>query len=192
MQLSSVQLLSCAWLFVTPWTAVCQASLSITNSWSLLKLLSIDLVTPSNYLIFCHPFLLPSIFPSSKVFWDESILHMRWPKYWSFSLVSVLSMNAQDWSPLGLTGLISLPSKGLSRVFSSTTVGRHGFSGAQSFLLPSSHIHTTEKTIALTLQTFVGKEISLLFNMLSSFVIAFLPRSKQASFNFMAAFTIEN
>ena len=82
----SVQKLSRVWLFVTPWTAACQASLSITNSWSLLKLMSIESVMPSNHLILCHPLLLlPSIFPSIRVFSNESALHMRWPKYWSFS-----------------------------------------------------------------------------------------------------------
>ena len=85
--LSSVQLLSPVRLFVTPWTAACQASLSITNSRSLLKLMSIELVMPSNHLILCHPLLLPpSIFPSIRVFSNESVLHMRWPKYWEFQL----------------------------------------------------------------------------------------------------------
>ena len=84
---SSVQLLSCVQLFATPWTAACQASLSITNSQSLLKLMSIELVMPSNHLILCcPPLLLPSIFPSIRVFSNESVLHIRWPKYWSFSL----------------------------------------------------------------------------------------------------------
>ena len=83
--LSSVQLLSHVRLFVTPWTAAHRASLSITNSWSLLKLMSIALVMPSNHLILCHPLLLsPSIFPSIKIFSNESVLHIRWPKYWSF------------------------------------------------------------------------------------------------------------
>ena len=85
-QFSSIQLLSCVRLFVTPWTAACQASLSITNSQSLLKLMSIELVMPSNRLILCHPLLLlPSIFSSIRVFSNESVLHIRWPKYWSFS-----------------------------------------------------------------------------------------------------------
>ena len=84
--ISSVKLLLCVWLFPTPWTAACQAYLSITNSRSLLKLMSIELVMPSNHLILCHPLLLlPSIFPSIRVFSSESILHFRWPKYWSFS-----------------------------------------------------------------------------------------------------------
>ena len=86
LQFNSVQSLSCVQLFVTPWTAACQASLSITNSWSLLKLMSIELVMPSNCLILCHPLLLlPSIFPSIGVFSNESVLLKRWPKYWSFS-----------------------------------------------------------------------------------------------------------
>ena len=85
-QFSSVQSLSCVQLFETPWTAACQASLSITNSWSLLKLMSIKSVMPSNHLILCHPLLLlPSIFPSIRVFSSESVLCIRWPKYWSFS-----------------------------------------------------------------------------------------------------------
>ena len=85
-QFSSVQLLSCVWLFATPWTAARQASLSITNSQSLSKLMSIESVMPSNNLILCHPLLLlPSIFLSIRVFWNESALHIRWPKYWSFS-----------------------------------------------------------------------------------------------------------
>ena len=116
-QFSSVQLLSCVWLFMTPWTAACQASLSITNSQSLPKLMSIELVMPSNHLILCRPLLLlPSIFSSIRVFSDESALCIRWPK---------------DWSPLGWTGWISLQSKGLSRVFSNTTVQKHHFCSAQ-------------------------------------------------------------
>ena len=84
-EISSVHSLSCVWLFETPWTAIRQTSLSITNSWSLLKLVSIELVMPSNHLIFCRPLLLlPSIFPSIRVFSNESVLHIRWPKYWSF------------------------------------------------------------------------------------------------------------
>ena len=121
----AVQSLSCVRLFVTPWTAACQASLAFTVSWSLLKLTSIELVMPSNHLILSCPHLLPSIFPSIKVFSNESALRIRWPKYWSFSLKAVHPMNIQGWFPLGLTGLIFLQSKGLSRVFSSTTIWRH-------------------------------------------------------------------
>ena len=123
---SSVQSLSRVRLFVTPWTATRQASLSITNSRSLLKLMSIKSMMPPNHFVLCHTLLLlPSIFPSIRVFSSESVLHIRWPKYWSFSLESILPMHIQDWFPLGLTGLISLQSKGLSRVFSNTIVQKH-------------------------------------------------------------------
>ena len=122
-QFSSVQSLSRVQLFATPWTAARQASLSITNSRSLLKLTSIELVRPSNHLIFCRPLLLPpSIFPSIRVFSNELVLCIRWPKYWSLGSASVLPMNIQDWFPLGWTGWISLQSKGLSKVFSNTTL----------------------------------------------------------------------
>ena len=94
----------------------------------LLKLMSIEVVMPANHLILCCPLLLPSIFPSIRVFSYESVLHIRWPKYWSFSFnISPSKMNAQDWSPLGWTGWTSLQSKGLSRVFSNTTVQKHQF-----------------------------------------------------------------
>ena len=100
-QFSSVQLLSCVHLFVTPWTAARQAPLSITNSWSLLKLMSIKSVMPSNHLILCCPLLMPpSFFPRVRVFSNESVLHIRWPKYWSFSLNISPSNEHQDWSPL--------------------------------------------------------------------------------------------
>ena len=122
-QFCSVQLLSRVPLFATPWTTACQASLSITNSRSLPKLMSTESVMPSNHLILCRPLLLlPSVFPSIRVFSNVSALHIRWPKDWSFTLSTVLPMNTQDWSPLGWTGWISLLSKGLLRVFSNTTV----------------------------------------------------------------------
>ena len=122
-QFSSVQSLSRVRLFVTPWIAARQAALSITNSQSLPKIMLIKLVVPSSHLILCHPLLLlPPIPPSIRVFSNESTLRMRWPKYWSFNLASVLPMNTQAWSPLGRTGWISLKSKGSSRVFSYTTV----------------------------------------------------------------------
>ena len=126
--------------FATPWTTACQASLSFTISWSLLKLMSIELMMPSNHLILCHPLLLPSIFPSLRVFSSELALHIRWPKYWSLSISP--SMHIQDWFPLGLTCLISLLSKGLSRVFSNITVQKHQFFGIQASLWFNSHIHT--------------------------------------------------
>ena len=110
---SSVQLLSHVWLFATPWIVARQASLSITNSRSSLKPVSIESVMPSNHFILCHPFLLlPSIFPSIRVFSNESVLRIKWPKYWSFSFSISPSMDIQDRYPLGLTGLISLQSKG--------------------------------------------------------------------------------
>ena len=128
----SVQSLSHVWIFATPWTAACQASLSITNSRSLLKLMSIESVMPSNHLILCHPFLLlPSIFPSIRIFSNELVLCIRWPNIGVSASASVLLMNIQDWFPLGLTGWISLQSKGLSRIFSNTIVQKHQFFGAQ-------------------------------------------------------------
>ena len=138
----SVQI-SRVWLFETPWTAASQASLSFTISRSLLKLMSIESVKPSNHLILCHPLLLlTSIFPSIRVFSNESVLCIRWPKYWSFSFSTSPSINIQDWFLLQWTGWISLQSKGLSRVFSSTTVRKHQFFGTLPFLLSNSHIHT--------------------------------------------------
>ena len=120
------QSLSCVLLFVTPWTAACQASLFFTISWSLLKLMSIESVKPTNHLILCHPLpLLPSIFPSIRVFSNELALLIRWPKYWSFIFNICPSNEYHGWFPLGWTGLISLLSKGLSRVFSRTTVWKH-------------------------------------------------------------------
>ena len=140
---SSVQSLSHVRLLATPWTATCQASLCVTNSLSLLKPISIETVMPSSHLILCRPLLLlPSIFPSIRVFSNESAVHIRWPKYWSFSFIISLPMNTQDWSPLGWTGWISLKSKGLSRVFSNTTVQKHQFFGTQLSSQSNSHIHT--------------------------------------------------
>ena len=138
-----VQLLSHIWLSVTPRTSARQVFLSFTISRSLLTLRSIELVVPSNHLILSCPIvLLPSIFSSIRVFSNESTLLIWWPKYWSFSFKIIPPMIIQSWFPLELTGLISLLSKRLSRVFSSTTVQRHQFFGTQHFLLPSSHIHT--------------------------------------------------
>ena len=139
---SSVQFLSRVWLFATPWTAACQASLSITNSQSLLKLMSIESVTPSNHLILCCPLLLlPSIFPSIGVFSNESVSPGGQSTGVSVS-ASVLPMNSQDWSPLGWTGWISLQSKGLARVFSNTTVQKHQFFSTQPSSQSNSLIHT--------------------------------------------------
>ena len=142
-QFSSVQSLSSVQLFETPWTAALQASLSITNSWSLPKLMSIESVMPSSHLILCHPLLLlPPIPPSIRVFSNESTLRMRWPKYWSF----IFSISPSNEHP-GLisfkwTGWISLKSKGFSRVFSNTTVQKHQFFSAQPSSQSNSHIYT--------------------------------------------------
>ena len=130
--LSSVQSLSHLQLFATPWTAACQASLSITNSWSVFKLMSVKSVMPSNHLILSRPLLLlPSIFPSIRVFSSESILCIRCQSIGVSASASVLPMNIQGQFPLGLTGLISLQSKGLSSVFSNTTLQKHQFFSAQ-------------------------------------------------------------
>ena len=128
--ISSVQSLSHIRLFATPWTAAHQASLSITNSQSLLKLMSIESVMPSNHLIFCCPLLLlPSIFPSTRVFSNESVLHIRWPKYWSFSF-SISPSNEYSGLISFRVDWISLQSKGLSKI-SNTTVQKHQFFSAQ-------------------------------------------------------------
>ena len=136
------QSFSYVWLFVTPWTAACQASLCFTVSWSLLKLMSIESVMLYNQLVICRPLLLlPSIFPSIRFFSNELTLHIRWPNGVSAS-ASVLPMSIQDWFPSRLTGLISLQSKELSRVFSKTTVQKHQFFSTQLSLWSNSHIHT--------------------------------------------------
>ena len=172
---SSVQSLSCIRLFATPWTAARQASLSITNSRSLLKLMSIKSVMPFNHLILCRPLLLlPSIFPSIRVFSNESVLRIRWPKYCSFS-----------FSPSNeYSGLISFRMDWLDLLAVQGTLQHHSSKASilqhSAFFIAqlSQPFMTTGKTIALTGQTFVGKVTSLLFNMLSRLVIAFLPRSK--------------
>ena len=178
MSFSSVQSLSCDQLFVTPWTAACQTSLSITGSWSLLKLMSIESVMPSNHLILCRPLLLlPSLFPSIRVFSSESALHIRWPKYWSFSFspsneYSGLMSFRTDWFDLlAVQGTL----KSLLQHHSKASVLRR----SAFFIVQLSHpCMTTGKTIALTRWTFVCKVMSLLFNTLSRLIIAFLPRSK--------------
>ena len=132
--------LSCVQLFATPWTAAHQASLSITNSWSLLKLMSIESVMPSYHLILCGPLLLlPSIFPSIGSFPMSQFFASGGQSIGVSASTSGLPMNAQDWSPLGWTGWIT---KGLSRVFSNTIVQKHQFFGDQLSLWSNSHIHT--------------------------------------------------
>ena len=140
---SSVQFLRHVWLFATPWTAARQASLSITNSQSLLKLMYVGSVMPSNHLIFCHPLLLsPSFFPRSGSFQISQLFASGHQSIGVSASASVLPMNIQYWFPLEWTGWISLHSKGMSRVFSSTTVQKRQFFGAQLYLLSNSHIHT--------------------------------------------------
>ena len=179
---SSVQSLSRVWLFATPWITAHQASLSVTNSQSLPKPMSIEVVMPSNHLILCHPLLpLPWIFPSIRVFSSESALHIRWPKYWSFSFnisptndhPGLISFRIDWLDLLAVQGTL----KSLLQHHSSkaSILRRSAF-----FTVQLSYPYmTTGKTIALTRQTFVGKVISLLFNMLSRLVITFLPRSKR-------------
>ena len=139
----SVQSLSRVQLFATPWTAVRQASLSITNSQNPPKPMSIVSAMPSNHLMLCLPLLLlPSIFPSIRIFSNESALHIRWPNYWSFSFNISPSNEHPGLISFRMDWLISLQSKGLSRVFSSTTVWKHQFFSAQPSLWSSSHICT--------------------------------------------------
>ena len=168
----------------TPWTAACQP-LSSTVSWSLLKFMFIELVTLSNHLILsCPLLLLPSIFPSIRVFSNESFLHIRWPKYWSFSF-SISSSNEYSGS---LNILISFRMDWLNHLAVQGTLKSllHHHSSKASilqcsafFIVQLSHPYmTTGKTIALTRRTFVGKVMSLLLNMLSRLVITFLPRNK--------------
>ena len=139
----SFQSLSHVQLFATPWTAAYQASLSITNSQSLLKLMYTKLVMPSNHLILCRPLLLlPLVFPSIRIFPRESALRIRWPKYRSFSFSISPSNEYSGLISLRLTSWISVQSKGLSRIFSNTTVQKHQFFSAHFSLWSNSHIHT--------------------------------------------------
>ena len=141
-QFSSVLSLSCVWLFVTPWTAARQASLSITNSRSLLKLMSIELVMTSSHLILCHPLLLLSIFPSIRVFSNKSALLYQVAKLLELHLHHQSFQWILNWFPLGWTGWISLQSRGLSRVFSNNTFQKHQFFDGQPSLRSNSHMYT--------------------------------------------------
>ena len=164
----------------TPWNAACEASLYITNSWSILKLMPIELVMLFNHLILCHPLLLPpSIFPSLRVFSNESVLRIRWPKHWSFSFSispsneysGLISLRIDWFDLLAVQGTLK---NLLQHHNSKASILQH----SAFFTVQLSHPYlTTGKTIALTRQTFVGKIMSLLFNMLSRLVIAFFPRS---------------
>ena len=179
--LNSVQSLTCVRLFVTPWTAACQGSLSITNSWNLLKPKSTESVMPSNHLILCHPLLLlPSIFPSIRVFSNESTFHIRWPKYWNFSFNISPSNEYPELISFRMDWFYLLAVQGtlkslLQHHSSKASILWH----SAFFIVQLSYPYmTTGKTIALTRQTFVDKVMSLLFNMLSRLVITSLPRSK--------------
>ena len=176
-----IQVLSCIWLFATPWTTARQASLSFTISLRLLKLMSIELVMPSNHLIIlCRPLLLlPSVFPSIRIFSNKSALHIRWPKYWSFSISP-----SNEYS-----GLISLRIDWFDSLVIQWTLKNllqhHSLKAlilwaSAFFMVQLSHPYMTAgKTIALTIWTFAGQVISLLLNTLPRFVIAFLPNSKR-------------
>ena len=175
---SSVRFSSSVRLFVTPWTAAGQASLSFTNSLSLFKLMSMESVMPSNYLMLCYPLLLPSVFLSIRVFSNESVLHIKWPKYWSFSISpsnehSGLISFRMDWFDLlavqgTLKSLLQHHNSKASLLWCSAL-----------FIVQLWYPYmTTGKTIPLTGRTLVGKVMSLLFNMLFKLVIALLPRSK--------------
>ena len=171
---------SCVQLLVNPWTAACQASLPITNSRSLLKLMSIESMMPSNHLILCRPLLQPSVFSSIRGFSNESVLCIRWPKYWSFSFSispakedSGLISFRRDWLDL-FAVQVSLKSLLQHHSSKASMLWHSAF-----FIVQLSHPYMTiGKSIALTRRTFVDKVMSLLFNMLSRLVITFLPKSK--------------
>ena len=175
-----VQLLSYVWLFGTPWSEAEQASLSFTISRRLLQLMSIESIMPINHLILCHPLLLPSIFPSIRVFSNESALCIMCPKHWSFSF-SISPSNEYSWLisfRIDWFDLLTVqgPLKSLLQQHSSK---ESILQCSAFFIVQLSHPYmTTGKTIALTRWTFVGKVIALLCNMLSRFVLTFLPRSK--------------
>ena len=165
---------------MTPWTATHQAFLSFTISWTLLKFMSIKSAMPSNHLVLSHPLLfLPSIFPSIRVFSNESALRIRWPKYWSFSFslspsneYSELISFRIDWLDLAVQGTLKSLLQHHSSIASILQCSAF-------FMVQLSHPYkTTEKTIAWSRRTFVSKVMSLLFNTLSEFIIAFLPRNK--------------
>ena len=189
MKSHSVQSLSCVQLFATPWTAARQASLSITNSWSSPKPMSIESVMPPNHVILCHPLLPPSILPSIRVFSNESALHIRWPKYWSFSF----NISPSNEHP----GLISFRMDWLDLLEVQGTLKsllQHHSSKASIlwysafFIVQLSHPYmTTEKTIALTRWTFVGKVMSLLVGRAKTWDSLYSkpPQSCQSGFSYL-------
>ena len=178
----SVQSLSCVWLFATPWTTACQASLSITNSQSPPKPMSVKSVMPSNYLILCRPLLLlPPIPPSIRVFSNDSALRIRWQKYWSFSFKISPSNEHPGLISFRMDWLDLLAVQGTLKSLLQHHSSKASILRRSAFLIVQlSHPSmTTGKTIALTKWTFVDKVVSLLFNMLFRLVIIFLPRSKR-------------
>ena len=187
-----VKSLSCVRLFVTPWTAASQASLSITNSRSLLKLMSMESVMPSSHLILCCPLLLlPSVFPSIRVFSNESVLRIMWPKYWYFSFIISPSNEYSGLISLRMDWLDLLAVQGTLK----SLLQHHSSKAAilwcsAFFIVQLSHPYmTTGKIIALTRRTFVGKVMSLLFNILSRLVITFLLRTKCLLISFIFLFS---
>ena len=191
MRLSSAQSLSCVRLFANPWASAGQTFLLITNSRSLLKLMSIELVMPSNHLILCWSLLLTSsIFPSIRIFSNEAVLHIRWPNYWSFSFSISPSTKYSELIAFRMDSLDLLAVRGTLKILlqhQSSKASIHQCSAF--FIVQISHPYmTTGKTTALTRWSFVGKVMSFLYNMLSGFVKSF-PK-EQVSFNFMAAVTI--
>ena len=172
---------SCQTLEVTPRTAAGQASLSITNSWSLLKVMSIESVISSNHLIVCCPlFLLPSIFPNIRVFSIESVLHIRWPKYWSFSFSISPSNEYSELISFRIDWFDFLAVQGTLKSLLQHHSSKASILLCSAFFSPTlTSIYDYRKTIALTRWTVVDKVMSLLFNTLSRLVITFLPRSKR-------------
>ena len=176
-QFSSVQSFSRVQLFATPWAAACQASLSITNSWGLLRFVSIELVMPSNHLILYHPLLLLLVFPSIRVFSNKSVLCIRSPKYWSFSISP--SNECSGLVSFRIDGLDLLEAQGTLKSFLQLHSSKASIYQCWAFFTVqlSYPYMTTGKTIALMRQTSVGKVMYQLFNMLSSFDINPLPKS---------------
>ena len=189
--ISSAQSLSRVWLSETPWTAAHQASLSITSSRSLLKLMPIESVMPSSQLILCHPLLLlPPILPIIRVFSNESTLCVRWPKYWSFSFNISPSIEHPGLISFRMDWLDLLAVKGTLKSLLQYHTSKASIPQCSAFFIVQlSHPYmTTGETIALTRPTYVGKVISLLFNMLSRLVITFLPRSKHLLISWLQSF----
>ena len=181
MKVNSVQSLSLVRLFVTPLTAALQASMPITNSRSLLKLMSIESVMPSNHLILCRPLLLPPIPPSIRVFSNESALHIRWPKCWSLSFNISPSSEPPGLISFRMDWLDLLVVQGTLKSLLQHHSSKASILWCSAFFIVqlSQPYMTTGKTIALTRWTFVGKVMSLLLNMLSRLLISFLPRNKR-------------